>query len=48
MKSKKLVLEKGLSETSITINELFEGNYFARLINEKTGKQLSQQFIVDE
>jgi hypothetical protein len=48
MKSKKLVLEKGLSATSITINELFAGNYFARLINEKTGKQLSQQFIVQE
>lgn len=48
IKSKKLVVEKGLSETSLTINELLPGNYFVRLTNERTTKQLSQQFIVQE
>jgi hypothetical protein len=48
MKSQKLILENGLKETSVSINELLAGNYFARLINEKTGKQLSEQFIVQE
>lgn len=46
MKSEKLVVEKGLQETSIMINELPAGNYFVRLINEKAGWQMSQQIIV--
>jgi hypothetical protein len=48
MKSEKLLLQKGLQETSVTINELLTGNHFVRLINERTGKQLSEQFIVQE
>lgn len=48
MKSQKLILQKGLHETSIMINELSAGNYFVCLINEKNGKQLSEQFIVQE
>jgi len=46
--SQKLILEKELKETALSVNQLTEGNYFVRLINEKTGKQLSQQFIVQE
>ena len=48
LKSQKLVVDKGLKQTSLTINELIAGNYFIRLINEKTGRQLSQQFMVQE
>lgn len=48
MKSQKLILQKGLHETYITINELSAGNYFVCLINEKNGKQLSERFIVQE
>ena len=48
MQSQKLLLEKGMQATSLSINQLMAGNYFVRMINEKTGKQLSQQFIVQE
>ena len=48
LKSEKLVYDKGIKETSLTIDELAAGNYFIRLINEKTGRQLSQQFMVQE
>ena len=48
LQSEKLVLEKALQETSVAINQLLAGNYFLRLTNEKTGKHLSQQFIVQE
>jgi hypothetical protein len=46
MKSQKLVLDKGVQETSVIINELLAGNYFARMTNERTGNQLSEQFII--
>jgi hypothetical protein len=48
MQSQKLILEKDLKETALSINQLIGGNYFVRLINEKTGNQLSKQFIVQE
>jgi hypothetical protein len=47
-KAQKFILEKGLKQKSLTINELSAGNYFLRLINEKTGKQISEKFIVQE
>lgn len=48
MKAEKLLLEKEMKETSLAISELPAGNYFARLINAKTGKQITEQFIVRE
>jgi hypothetical protein len=48
IQSRKLILEKDIKETSLPVNQLAIGNYFVRLINEKTGNQLSQQFIVQE
>jgi hypothetical protein len=48
MQSQKLILAKDLKETALSINQLTGGNYFVRLINEKTGKHISQQFIVQE
>jgi hypothetical protein len=48
MQSQKLILEKDLKATALSIDQLTGGNYFVRLINDKTGKQLSQLFIVQE
>jgi hypothetical protein len=48
MQSQKLVLEKVMQETTLPLGQLKTGNYLIRLINEKTGKQLSQQFIVQD